>query len=185
MTDEGRGASWFIGLPVPPEGWFPGTLGSVPAGLRLLAPSDLHLTVAFLGACGEPRARQAFDRAGEWSLGRAAVSLASLVPLGPSRRWSALSWLLDEGRDELREELARVRDVWAEAAGMAPERREPLPHITVARPRRGATEEERQHALSWAAHLRVPAQSLRLGPPALYTWSEDRRERLFRIVERS
>jgi 2'-5' RNA ligase len=170
---------------VPAEPWYPARVAPFPGGLRAFHPGDLHLTLAFLGACGEERARRALARCDEWSLGPVEVTLGALVPMGPPRRWSALSLLLEAGRERVEAELGRVREGWLEAAGARPERRPPLAHVTVARPRRSATEAERAAALAWARGLDVGAPRLTLGRPALYTWAEDRRERLFRIVERA
>jgi hypothetical protein len=47
---------------------------------------------------------------------------------------------------------------------------------------RRATDEARAAGLVWAAALELRAVRARLDRIALYTWSENRRERLFRIV---
>jgi hypothetical protein len=57
--------------------------------------------------------------------------------------------------------------------------------VTVARPRRAASEAQRLEALAWARELAPPGAELELGRPALYTWAEERGERLFRILERA
>ena len=55
-----------------------------------------------------------------------------------------------------------------------------------ARPTRKASDRQRDAAVRWAASLRLPDDPVLIDRIALYTWSDDRRERLFRIVaERS
>jgi 2'-5' RNA ligase len=56
------------------------------------------------------------------------------------------------------------------------------PHVTIARPRGGATDADRAAGLIWAAQLDLHAAEENLDRVALYTWNEDRRDRLFRIV---
>ena len=74
----------------------------------------------------------------------------------------------------------------SEAALGRREKRPPKAHVTIARPGRGASEVRRQEGLKWAASLDLTPITARLDRIALYTWSEDRQERLFRIVtERS
>ena len=77
-----------------------------------------------------------------------------MVAMGSARRYSALSALL----------------------------RKPKAHVTLARPKRRATERERAAGLVWASELDVRAVRVRLDRVALYTWDEARDERLFRIV---
>jgi hypothetical protein len=45
--------NWFVGFPLKAGPWFTGLVADVPSGIRVLHPQDLHLTVAFLGACGQ------------------------------------------------------------------------------------------------------------------------------------
>jgi 2'-5' RNA ligase len=105
------------------------------------------------------------------------------VPMGPKGQYSALSALLDQGRDETSQCIARLRDVVSEAALGRREKRAPKPHITLARPQRHATEAARSAGLSWAAGLNLRTIVAHLNRIALYTWSEgNRREQLFRIV---
>jgi 2'-5' RNA ligase len=103
--------------------------------------------------------------------------------MGGSRRdYSALSALLDHGRAEATACITDVRDVLTQAATGRREKRPAKPHVTIARPMRRATDEARAAGLVWAAALELRAVRARLDRIALYTWSENRRERLFRIV---
>jgi 2'-5' RNA ligase len=60
--------------------------------------------------------------------------------------------------------------------------RPPKPHVTLARPQRRASAEERRQGLAWAARLELGHVQARLDRVALYTWDERRTEHLFRIV---
>ena len=182
--------NYFIGLPVPAEGWFEALPRPGP-GVRAFAASDLHATVAFLGRVDEPRARAAFDWAGRWPTGPLGIRLGQVRPMGHPRRASALSAMVHpaappcEGEDPeppLERAMRALRGPMLEAAGARPDDRPPLPHVTLARITRRATREERRAALSWAAQLDLGSPSLLLDRIALYTWSSDRRSALFRIV---
>ena len=176
-------ANWFIGLPVPSEGWF-AQLPDLPPGSRPFSPGDLHITVAFLGAVGEAAARGAFARAHDWPSGPLPVQLGAVRPFGSKRNPSALSAVLCEGHDEVIAAVAEVRDELLVAAGARPEKRPPWPHVTLARIGRRARPEERRAALAWAQDLDLGSPSLLLDDVALYTWARDRSRALFRIVDR-
>lgn len=175
-------ANWFVGLPVTAGPWFD-ALHAPPARVRLFHPGDLHLTVAFLGAVGEARARAAFEHARAIPLARTAVQLGPVVPMGNRRRPSALSArLLGDGDKAVAQAITAVRDAVCDEAGAPRERRPALPHLTLARPPRSATREELAEAVRWAAALDLGTPVVTLDRVALYTWSADRRARLFDVV---
>lgn len=175
-------ANWFVGVSVPGD-WMDARVPDPPPGLRRFHPDDLHLTVAFLGACGEDRARAAWA-ALEWPAGAIEATLGAVVPMGNPRRYSALSALLVEGRAEVEGAIGATREALCAAAGTAVDTRPPKAHLTLARPGRRTTDEQRREGLRWAASLRLEDVRVHLGSLALYTWSDDRAERLFRAVER-
>lgn len=181
--------NFFFAFPV--DGQFVQNLPAPPAFFRLFHAEDVHLTLSFLGGCGEAAAQRALTALDEAldrePRGRVEVSLGSVVPMGPPRAYSALSALLERGREPTTQLIGGLRDVLSEAALGRREQRAPKPHVTVARPRTNATEAARQAGLAWAAELDLRDVAVTLHRIALYTWSEgSRRERLFRIVaERS
>jgi 2'-5' RNA ligase len=177
--------NWFLAFPL--DGRFVLELPPLPPSFRLFHPEDVHLTLSFLGGCGQAAAERALAALDgvldEAPLGGVDVSLGEVVPMGPKREYSALSALLERGRPEMTERIATLRDVASEAALGRREKRDPKPHVSIARPQRRATEAARAAGLAWAAALDLRAIEARLDRIALYTWSEgNRRERLFRIV---
>lgn len=173
--------NWFIALPVVAD-WL--VLPPPPPATRVFAPEDRHFTIAFLGAVTEAQARAAWE-ALVWPDPPATVTLGAVVPMGPKRRYSALSALLEEGRDPIERAIAAARGACCTAAGVAVDPRPAVAHLTVARPQRKATDDERAMALAWASSIALPRTPLRLASAALYTWSADREQALFRIVERA
>jgi 2'-5' RNA ligase len=177
--------NFFFAFPV--DGRFVQNLPAPPPFFRLFHPEDVHLTLSFLGGCGEPAAARAL-RALDEALQREPqlsvdVSLGQVMPMGPARAYSALSALLERGKEPTTQLIASLRDVVSEAALGRREQRAPKPHVSIARPRSNATEAARQAGLAWAAKLGLLAVEATLNRIALYTWSEgNRRERLFRIV---
>jgi 2'-5' RNA ligase len=178
-------SSWFVALPVMAGDWF-SRLSAPPAGTRLLAAEDLHLTVAFLGAVGEDRSRVAFDRLLQVAIQRFEISLGAVVPMGHPRRPSALSVLI-EGSDgqgrSIAEALTAPRDAILEAAGLPTEKRTMKPHVTLARLRRRAGAEERQRAIDWAKRSDLTSTRIGLDRIGLYTAARDRRTRAYELVE--
>jgi 2'-5' RNA ligase len=176
--------NWFFAFPI--DGGFVLDLPPAPPLFRRFHPDDVHCTLSFLGGCGEQAALAglvALDvRLSALRPPPIDVSLGEVVPMGPKARYSALSALLARGRTELEQCIAELRDVVSEAALGRREKRPPKAHVTIARPGRGASEVRRQEGLKWAQSLDLTAIGARLDRIALYTWSEDRQERLFRIV---
>lgn len=175
--------NWFIAIPVA-EAAIVERLPPAPRGLRLLTPADLHVTVAFLGPVDEARARAAYA-AMNWPLAPRDISFGEVVPMGPVRRFSALSALLVEGRKEVEAAMGRARGAAFAAAGIEGERRPPLAHLTLARPQRRTSDRDREAALAWARRIDLSGLGVRLEGIALYTWARDRTERLFQIVARA
>jgi len=176
--------NWFFAFPVP--GSFIEVLPEPPTGFRRFHPDDVHLTLAFLGRCGEQAAARALAALdGLLPILRQPpipISLGPVTPMGSPRSYTALSALLDRGGPQATACLAVARDTLTEAALGRRERRAPKPHVTLARPRRKANAREREAGLDWAKQLDLSDVHATLDRVALYTWSEGRRERLFRIV---
>jgi 2'-5' RNA ligase len=177
--------NFFFAFPL--EAGFVTDLPPPPPSIRLFHPQDVHLTLAFLGACrpsAAERALEALDAAlARQPLPGIDISLGEVVPMGPSRAYSALSALLERGREPTSACIAALRDDVSLAALGRREQRAPKPHVTLARPRSNASEAARRAGLAWASALDVRAIEARLDRIALYTWSEgNRRERLFRIL---
>jgi 2'-5' RNA ligase len=173
-------ANWFIALPVTPGPWFD---LQPPDGVRLFGPSDLHLTVAFLGPVTESRARLAFEHAQTFPLPPLGASLGEVECLGSKRRPSAFSALLRDGRAQVEEALGATREQMWNAAEARHDTRPPLAHITLARPTRKASSDQVQRGAHWARELDLGEAVVQLEQIALYTWSEDRAATLFQRVE--
>jgi 2'-5' RNA ligase len=176
--------NWFVGIPIPSEGWFDKLVPLPPGGLRRFHPDDLHLTVAFLGSVEEVQARAGWDALG-WDLPPTTATLGQVVPMGAPHRYSALSIELVQARTAIEQALGRCRDAICDAAGVRREHRPPKAHVTIARPSRRAGEQERSAGLRWAQRLDFHQQPVLLDSIALYTWSDDRRDRQFKVVLRS
>lgn len=177
-------ANWFFAFPI--DGEFLRELPELPPSFRLFHPADVHLTLAFLGACGEDGVERALSSLDEHlrssPLGPMNISLADVVPMGSPRRYTALSALIDEGREQVAECLVALGNPLIEAAGGRREERPPKPHVTIARPARHATNADRKAGLVWAARLRLQGHRATLDRIALYTGSEAGQKRRFRIV---
>jgi 2'-5' RNA ligase len=123
--------NWFIAFPV--DGAFVPELPALPPCFRAFPSAELHMTLAFLGACGETVAHRALaaldERLARAPVGAFPISFGAVVPMGGSRQgYTALSALLERGRDRATEILTAHRDPLYEAAGRKPERRPPKPH---------------------------------------------------------
>lgn len=174
--------NWFIALVVPPRQEWSDPLDHLPPGLHPFAAEDRHLTIAFLGACGEERAQQAWDALASLRCGPIQARPASWRAMGPRRRPSAYALTLSEGEPEVADLMRRWGRRACRCAGLSPDDREPLPHITVARAPRRLAEVLRAPMRQWMECTPIPGDSFPLERIALYGWNPDRSERLFRIV---
>lgn len=177
--------NWFLAFPISAP-WIV-DLPPLPPRFRRFDPSDVHLTLSFLGACGESAATAAFTTVrqalAQQPIPPLTVTLARVVPMGPKSQYTALSALLDQGRDAVVNVMQQLRDAPADAAGIRRDARPPLPHVTLGRPQRRATDDDRAAGLAWADALRLPQTPHVLDRLALYTWNTERRQALFRIVD--
>jgi 2'-5' RNA ligase len=185
--DSAAGASmtrpnWFLALPLPAGAGWQHSVATAPAGLRRFAPEDLHLTVAFLGACGEAAALQAWRAVECLRQPPIRIAAAGWRALGPPRQPSAYGVSLSEGHGVLVDLLA----VWGgralQAADQPPASRPPLPHVTLLRPRRREAPHWQGPMHAWMATAPLPPAAVRLEELALWTWSQDRSQRLFAPV---
>jgi 2'-5' RNA ligase len=174
-------ANWFVALPVDPGAWFEAKVTGAPHGVRVFAPSDLHVTVAFLGPVDEAAAARGWE-ALSWGAGAIDATLGAVVGMGSPRRPSAYSALFDRGRPELEAGIAASRDAVYAAAGARPDERPAKAHLTLARPGRSASATDRAAGLRWAEGLSLSGTPVRLDRAALFTWTEERSHGLFRIV---
>ena len=170
--------NWFIALAVPAAPWF-SRVSEPPNGVRLFHPDDLHITVAFLGACGQQAAEAAFEIAPKWPTGVVDATLGPVEPMGNPRRPSAFAAIVREGADVLGDAILVVRSEMCARAGARIEERAPKPHVTIARPKRKAEGVQRKAAQAWAAAISLGEPRVRLSRLVLYTHSVDRSERLF------
>jgi 2'-5' RNA ligase len=184
MPSPSFAPNWFVGIPVASDGWFDRLVSVPPDGLRRFHPDDLHLTVAFLGPIEEDQARAGWD-ALRWDLPPTTATLGQVVPMGAPRRYSALSVELVQARTAIEQAIGLCRDAICDVAGARRENRPPKAHVTIARPSRRASEEQRSAGLRWAQHLDLHQHPVLLDSIALYTWADDRRDRQFKIVLRS
>jgi len=105
--------------------------------LRPVDPEHLHLTLCFLGWRDDSAVPRIGDAAMACARALPAVGLGAARWL-PPRRPRVLAVELDDAEGELAALAARVSDAMVDAAGYVPEKRPFLPHVTVARVRRGA-----------------------------------------------
>lgn len=183
-------ANWFIGWPA--DRWDCGaTLDAaihaleLPKTSRRLDGVDRHVTLAFLGRCGQPAAERAFAEAttqadtmpAELSLRGTGWQL-----LGPPRAPSAVSLLVNADAGRLETLIAAHRGALYAAAGAAPDTRPPKPHVTVARLDRRLPDADRECTRRRLDASPPPDGELVLDRLTLFTWTESRDRRLFRRV---
>ena len=152
MSSAGAGAPAastrrvFLALPLPPPARQEVAAHCAPlaeqgAALRPVAPAGYHVTVHFFGnlVCGDlARVRKLCLDDTLASAAPLCCRFSALGQLPPRGRARVVHAVIGEGAGALQDFTMRVRALVA-AAGFAVDRRPPLPHVTVARVRRGMT----------------------------------------------
>ncbi len=167
--------NWFIGWPFDAAI----VLDHVPEKVRRFAPTDLHVTSVFLGSVDEATAERAWTMTSADPGPVVEVSLGDVRLLG-GRNPTAISAIVADNAPTLAASMTAHRAQLVEAGLLGPDKRPPLPHVTLARIQRSASPAQRAAAVGWVDALRVEARA-RIDRFALYTWSDDRRQQLFRI----
>jgi 2'-5' RNA ligase len=186
QTGVMAGGNWFLALVVPEQAALLAATAGLPPGLRRFQPADLHLTLAFLGACGEDRALRAWQAIAPIGHPPIRACAGAWRAMGPPRRPSAYALTLGRGRRLTARLIESCRAAALAGAELPCDDRPPLPHITLARPRLravGATD-SREAMAAWLRHAPVPGQPFTLEEIGLYRWAEDRGQRLFSIALR-
>lgn len=175
-------ANWFIGVALPAEAGWIHAAQDLPEGVRRFHPLDLHITVAFLGPCGEAKAHRAWQAITSHVHPPVVAGAKAWHALGHPQRPSAFGLVLGSGFSA----LADLMQHWGRDALAAAERpaaqRVPLPHVTLARPSRRGGDAARTAMQRWITHAPVPTTPALLEHLALYTWAHPRHERLFQVV---
>ena len=176
------GPNWFVGFPVDPGNWYQKVITNVPAGIKCFHPDDLHITLAFLGAAGPEKSTRAWNEIVKANLHAMEITLASMAPFGNPEKPSAYAFTLNMGRTLVTQVMNRYQKRLLILADKGPEKYAPRPHVTIARPPRDATDALRKTGLQWALDVPPPTATLTLDRIALYTWSEDRKTRQFKVA---
>lgn len=175
--------NWFVGLPVSTaSGWLEQCLSQSPQTLKAFTPEDIHLTVAFFGRLPDEKHSVIIQTLTQLSAKPFSITLGKLCALPSSRHISAISFELSQGQHEAAELIGSWRTVLFEASGSRTDTRPPLPHITIGRPKRSASRKELRDLLNWAEKVTPPADEILIDRAALYTWSDDRSVRQFKVV---
>ena len=125
----------------------------LPDVLRPLHPEDLHLTVGYFGRIDPALHAEILVALATIAFESVSTRLHALLPLPHRGHPSALTLTLGPGagRDSIVSLIAEHRPELLELAGRPPDPREPLPHVTFARPRgRKMTDEKRAAILAWS-----------------------------------
>lgn len=179
LTGLTMSPNWFIALEAPIDLDLDHILRLAPKSIRRFHPLDRHLTLAFLGNCSVKKAQQAWANAC-----KAAPFVQHLQPkrlhaMGARKKPSAAAIVFREPEKITNWMKKNQSGILAEA-GRPPMRWDPLPHLTIARPKRKAGKEIRQAMVDWCTKTELHLECVIMLNMALYTWSKDRTQQLFR-----
>lgn len=182
MNEASMGGNWFLGWkPSPPPDWLADLRQGAPTGIRWFHLDDCHITLAFLGRLSAEKVRQIRERLEIAVAQQMTAIIGKPLLLPSSRRFSALAFAVES--QALSDAIAEQRNLWAALAGIPPESRDPLPHLTFARPERRASFPQLRAIRNWMNELRPPSDcTVSFEGPMLFTWDDDRAVRQFKVV---
>lgn len=161
---------FFVAFPLAPPwpdvtAWFP----AAPPFLRFIDPGDLHVTIAFLGSLVAEQVIPVRECLSSRDLvqGKRA-RLSGLMALPSTRRPTAVGFGFDHGADDLAASIDTLRPALCLAAGIEPDTRPALPHLTVARVPRRLSASQLHSLKQWLKSVDLPPCSVDLLPPCLY-----------------
>ena len=156
-----------------------------PPRVRVFGTDDLHLTLCFFGSVQAEAAQRAWQQVKRFDALRSVEgTFGEVRALGHPRKPSALAAIVADGREAFCAMILEARAPLLAEAGARFDDRAPLPHMTIARVRRRADGPERRAANGWMSTIDLRGARFQATEIALYTWSSDRRTRLFNVVER-
>lgn len=150
--------------------------------LRAYAPEELHVTLAFLGKHDPGLEKKLGLLLRSLAIPGAEVLLGPLIALPQERRFSAIAWSMGFGVEKLNAVIEKRRARICREVGAKLDTRAPLPHITIARPERKISTEDRDLVLDWMPTCTPPAQRVVLDPPAIYRYAPPGSDRQFERV---
>jgi len=185
VSDAPAGGNWFLGWkPSGPLDWIADLRHGAPHAIRWFHPEDCHVTLTFFGRLTEEKIREICERLAASSPQSITATIGKPLLLPSSRRFSALSFSVES--EALRNAIAEQRDEWMVLAGLPPESRDPLPHLTFARPDRRGSSAQLRAIRKWMEELCPPRGfAVTFEGPVLFTWSDDRTQGQFKIVARA
>lgn len=167
--------NWFVAWPVIGlEDSLAALKAGAPGGLDFLEPSDIHVTLAFLGRYNPALLKKMTNLLKELPLAPIEITTGELVALPQPRRFSALAFTLRRGLLEANAQADKWRARICREAGAALDTRVKMLHLTIARPDRRIGSDDRDAALEWIEKIngdKTPI-ALRLERPRLYSWTD-------------
>lgn len=157
--------SWFIALDAPVRFSSP----PPPKKLRLLHSLDHHLTVSFFGHVEEALAMNAFFEIERQLRSKFSVIVQKCAWFGGHAPRAIAFDVQNEG---LKAWIGMQRPALLSTAACAPDTRAIRPHITFARLKHRASQEERLRANEWMRQVEVESTQITLTRIALYTWRD-------------
>lgn len=161
--------NWFIGFAIQSES-LAAIARQAPDGLQPVHPDDLHLTVAFLGSCGETTARQAWQNIIAAPPPARSESTLRVEPIGLAScaKYYVASFAKADATAAF---MLHVRRQNHAQFGIE-DNFEPFPHITLAR-RGNSPLSVREAAARWFRESDIEGLRVHLNTLALYTWADD------------
>ncbi len=176
--------NWFVAWPVEnATEWLTALAADAPVGVTFLDPADLHVTLAFLATHTDAAEKKLAGILRGLPPTGVDVTPGPFLALPQPRRFSELVATIDTGRLELEKQIAKWRPRLCREVGAQLDPRAPVPHITLARPDRRITNDERDLALAWIDSRPRDETPLRLARPTIYRWSDTKDSRRYQLTE--
>lgn len=179
-------ANWFVAFKVDPGNWYGQLAPLLPQSLKIFHPDDLHMTIAFLGNFNEKvnplDTKKIVEIIRGFTLEPITLNSQGIIVLPSEKHFTAICLDFENPQENgflhknklLLDSITILRDRLLEAAGVAPEKRNFLPHVTVARPHRRLSFLQKEILLGELRKIPSMTIPITLKTVALYTWADHR-----------
>jgi len=177
--------NWFSAFPVllndEQRSWMEDLRVRRGSSLKVFRDVDLHVTLAFYGPLKPAEIGKVLLATSQVSWDPLEATFESILFLPSPQRCSAISLSFDLGKDLVIETMGDAGARLMNSIGKDSDTRDPLPHMTIARPRKWRGGIPDQEA-DWLKALELPGGEVIIQKPVLFTRSHDRKKSLFRKV---
>jgi 2'-5' RNA ligase len=175
-------ANWFAAFKVESSQWYQDIAAKIPPEIKLFHPDDLHMTISFLGNYNDEKLEDVKKAIESTFFKPFNLYAHRFILLPKESNFSAFCLEFDSSESGLYLQIEKSRENIYKAAGITPDKKKFIPHVTMGRPPRSTSNSERKKIADFVNKLSNFDVKIYIKSSAIYTWSDNRKEKMFKII---